>query len=180
MAGRPVNDFVAIVVGEQVSFGHVLFVGRVRQSRDADGAHRQGREHVQHEIRPALAVRQVNGTDQYHGHCGYKARDRGRGQCRLFGLYPRRHTANVCAVCSENDDDDGSGWNANGDCRGARSKRSIYIIVIILLHNRYLKILRRAHVTGNNNNNYIEDTAQSKRCRSRRTNVPGRINILLR
>lgn len=58
-----------LVVGEQTPLDHELLMGRVRQGRSADRAHRGRREHVLHEQQPALrAVKDVQRADQDPGH----------------------------------------------------------------------------------------------------------------
>lgn len=98
LAGRPVVEFLGgLVVGEQTTLGHELLVGPVSQGRSTHGQHGGRREHVQKELRPAVRVTDVSGTDQNPGHGADEARDPGRGQRGVFRLYPGCHR--VCPRC---------------------------------------------------------------------------------
>lgn len=92
LAGGPVVEFLGgLVVGEQAALGHELLVGAVSQDGNAHGQHSGRRDGVQEELRPAVRVADVYGTDQDPGHGADEARDPGRGQRGVFGLYPGSH-----------------------------------------------------------------------------------------
>lgn len=83
------------MVGEQAPLGHELLVGPVSQGRGAHGQHRGRGERVQEELRPTVRLADVYGTDQDPGHGAHEARDPGRGQRGVFGLYLGRHIVRV-------------------------------------------------------------------------------------